>query len=66
MTKELGLEHGPKTEIHIDLLRTTLDNKDIKLENARSWWNTFNSLPFTTDEHSKWTEAYKELTYPKG
>ena len=24
MTKELGLEESPKTEVHIDLLRTTL------------------------------------------
>ena len=39
MTKELeGLEEGPKAEIHIDLLKTTL--KNIKLENARPWWNT--------------------------
>ena len=34
MTIELeGLEGGPKAEIHIDLLNTTL--KNIKLENAR-------------------------------
>ena len=39
MTKELeGLQEGPKAEIHIDLLKTTL--KNIKLENARPWWNT--------------------------
>ena len=30
---------GPKAGIHIDLLKTTL--KDIKLENARPWWNTW-------------------------
>ena len=40
MTRELeGLEKGPKVEIHIDLLKTTL--KNIKLENARPWWNTW-------------------------
>ena len=34
MTKELeGLEVGPKAEIHIDLLKTTL--KKIELKNAR-------------------------------
>ena len=33
MTRKLGLEEGPKAEIHTDLLKTTL--KDIKLENAR-------------------------------
>ena len=38
MAKKLeGLEESPKAEIHIDLLRTML--KNIKLENARSWWN---------------------------
>ena len=33
-----GIEEGPKAEIHIDLLRTTL--KHIKLESARPWLNT--------------------------
>ena len=34
MTRELGgLEEGPKAEMHIDLLKTTL--KNIKLENTR-------------------------------
>ena len=34
MTRELeGLEEGPKPEMHIDLLKTTL--KNIQLENAR-------------------------------
>ena len=33
VTRELeGLEEGPKAEIHIDLLKTTL--KNIELENA--------------------------------
>ena len=40
MTRELeGLEEGPKAEILIDLLKTTL--KNIKQENARPWWNTW-------------------------
>ena len=30
-----GLEEGPKTEIHIDLLKTTEYQKNIKLKNAR-------------------------------
>ena len=34
MTKELGLEEGPKAEIHIDLLKMTL-KQNIKLENVR-------------------------------
>ena len=39
MTKELeGIEEGLKAEIHIDLLKSTL--KNVKLENARSGWNT--------------------------
>ena len=39
MSKELeGLEEGPKAEIHINLLKTTI-KKNIKLENARTWWN---------------------------
>ena len=38
MTIELeGLEEGPKAEIHIELLKTTL--KNIKLENTWPWWN---------------------------
>ena len=32
MRKELGVEEGPRAEIHIDLIRTTL--KKIKMENA--------------------------------
>ena len=41
MTRELErLEEGPKGEIHIELLKKTLKN-DIKLENARPWWNTW-------------------------
>ena len=40
MTKELErFEEGLKAEILIDLLRMAL--KNIKLENARSWWNTW-------------------------
>ena len=43
MKKELvKLEEDPKAEIHIDLLKTTL--KSIKLENAKSWWNTFTAI----------------------
>ena len=34
-----GLKEGPKAEIHIDLLKTTL--KYIKRENAWLWWNTW-------------------------
>ena len=38
MTRDLeGLEEGLKVEIHIDLLKMKLNN--IKLENARPWWN---------------------------
>ena len=37
MEKDLeGLEEGPKVEIHVDILKTTL--KNIKLENARPRW----------------------------
>ena len=37
MAKELeGLEEGPKEEIHI-----YESKKNIKLENARPWWNTW-------------------------
>ena len=40
MTKELeGLKEDLKAEIHIDLFKTIL--KNIKLENARPWWNTW-------------------------
>ena len=40
MTKEVeGHEKGQKAEIHNDLLKTTL--KNVKLENARPWWNTW-------------------------
>ena len=40
MTEELErLEEGPKVEIHINLLKTTIRN--IKLENVRPWWNTW-------------------------
>ena len=40
MTRELkGLEEGPKAEIHIDFLKTTL--KNIKLENALPWRKTW-------------------------
>ena len=40
MTEELeGLEIGPKAEIHIGFLRTTL--KNIKLINTRLWWNAW-------------------------
>ena len=52
MTKDLeGLKEGQKAEIHIDLFKTT--HKNIELENARSWWNTWflnsrNSPSFTT------------------
>ena len=34
-----GLEEGPKAEIHMDLLKTT--PKNIKLENARPYCNTW-------------------------
>ena len=40
MTKELEVvKESSKEEIYIDLLKTSL--KDIKLENARPWWNTW-------------------------
>ena len=40
MTKDLErLEEGSKAEIHIDLLKST--RKNIKLENASPWWNTW-------------------------
>ena len=40
MTRELGLEEGPKGEIHIKLLKKDT-RKDIKLENARPWGNSW-------------------------
>ena len=41
ITRELeGLEEGPQTEIHTDLLKTDT-KKNIKLESARPWWNTW-------------------------
>ena len=44
MTKELeGLEEGPKAGILIDLPKRTL--KNIKLENAEPWWNTWILVP---------------------
>ena len=52
-----GLEEGPKAEIHLDLLKTTL--KNIKLENARPWWNTW----FLVQEihlHSRQTSTRNE------
>ena len=52
-----GLEEGPKEEIHIDLLKTTL--KNIKLENARSWWNTW-SLVIEIHLHSRQTSTRNE------
>ena len=40
MTRELEvIDVGLKAETHTDLLKTTL--KDVKLENARTWWNTW-------------------------
>ena len=57
MTREL--EHGgPKAKIHIDLLKTL--KKNIKLENAKSWWNTW----FLVQEihlHSRETSTRNEL-----
>ena len=62
MTKELaGIEEGPKAEIHIDLLKTTL--KNIKLENAWPWWNTwflFQEIPLHSRQNS--TRNEKTLT----
>ena len=55
MIKELeGLEEGPKAEIHIDLLKTTL-----KLENAQPWWNTW-FLVQKIHPHSRQTSTRKE------
>ena len=58
MTRELvGLEEGPKAEINIDLLKTTL--KNIILEKVRPWWNTW----FLVEEihlHSRQTSTRNE------
>ena len=41
ITRELdGLVEGSKMEIHVDLLKKNT-KKNIKLESARSWWNTW-------------------------
>ena len=62
ITRELeGLEEGPKAEIHIELLKKkkTL-KKDIKLENARTWWNTW-ILVQEIHLHSRQTCSRNEL-----
>ena len=63
MTRELeGLEEGPKTEIHIDLLKTT--QKNIQLENAKPWWNTW----FLVQEihlHSQQTSSRNEQIFTR-
>ena len=68
MTKELeGLEEGPKAEINVDLLKTTLKKYQIGKRQAMMEYmdsGSRNLLPFTTDKHEKWTDGYKEHTYP--
>ena len=53
MTKELeGFEGGPKAEIHIDLLKTTLKKYETGKHQAMMEYMvsaTRNSPPFTTD-----------------
>ena len=54
--KELGLEEGPKAEMHIDLLRMTLKNIKFGKRQAMMEYldsNSRNSPPFITDWHSK-------------
>ena len=59
MTKKLeGIKELPKTEIHIDLLKTTL--KNIKLENVRPWLTTW-FLVQETHLHSRQTSTWNEL-----
>ena len=61
MAKEL---EGSNAEIHKYLLRTTV--KNIKLETAWAWWNTW-ILAKETHHHSlNWTVTYKKHTYPNG
>ena len=51
MTKDLGLEEGPKTEIHIDLLRTLQKYQIGKRQAMMKYTDSGsrNSPPFTTD-----------------
>ena len=53
MTRELeGLKEGPKVEIHIDLLKTTLKKYQIGKRQAMMEYmvsGSRNSPPFTTD-----------------
>ena len=53
MTRELeGLEEGPKTEIHIDLLKTTLKKYQTRKRQTMMEYiysGSRNSPPFATD-----------------
>ena len=52
MAKEFGLEEGPKTEIHMDLLRKTQKENQIGKRQAMMEYvdsGSRNSLPFMTD-----------------
>ena len=63
MKRELeGLEEGPKAEIHIDLLKTTL--KNIKLENARPSWNIW-YLVREIHPHSQQNSTRNEQMSPR-
>ena len=70
ITRELeGLKEGPKVEIHIDLLKTTLKTYQIEKGQAMMEYmfsGSRNSPPFMIDKCKKWTNAYKEQTYPNG
>ena len=63
------LEEGPKTKIHIDSLSSTLKKYQIgKLRVMMVSMDSGlkNSHPSMTDRPSKWINAYKKQTYPKG
>ena len=68
MTKELEeLEEGPKVEIYKDLQRKTL--KNIKLENARRWWNTWilvEDIHLHSWQTSTRKDVYMKPTYQFG
>ena len=60
MTREQeGLREGSKTDIHIDLLKTTL--KYMQLENTLPWWDTW----FLVQKiHVHFQQTRNEQTFP--
>ena len=63
MTREVeGLEEGSKAQIYIELLKKTL--KNIKLEKASPWWNTW-VLVQETHHHSRQTSTRNEQMLTK-